>query len=417
MPKIPNIPLPVVLKGYPRLSETFIAQEILALEQRGFDVRLVSLRHPTDKARHKIHELIQAPVLYLPEYVKDEPIRVLKGLGWCLTKPGFWKVLPTFIRDWIRDLTPNRGRRFAQALVFAREMPAGARHFYAHFLHTPCSVTRYAAMIRGNSFSFSAHAKDIWTSPDWELKEKLVDCTFGVTCTAFGARHLKDLSDREDKVSLLYHGLDLSRFPVPPEKKLLTDGSDPLQPIRILSVGRLVEKKGYNLLLQALAMLPDQLHWRFVHIGGGTLAEEEAERARNLGLDDRIEWQGAQPQSHVIEELRKAELFVLASRIADDGDRDGLPNVLMEAATQKLPILSTRVSAIPEFIDDGVHGRLVEPDKIEQLAEGLEEMLCQPEKRTAFAEAAFKRMSAEFSMHSGIDQLEHLLVDAMECKK
>ena len=138
-----------VLKGYPRLSETFIAQEIRALEERGLDIRIVSLRHPTDAVRHPIHAEIVAPLLYLPEYLWREPLRVLAGWRASRALPGYRRARAAFLRDFRRDPTPNRTRRFGQALVLAHELPAEVTRLHAHFMHTPASVARYAALLRG----------------------------------------------------------------------------------------------------------------------------------------------------------------------------------------------------------------------------------------------------------------------------
>ena len=127
----------VVLKGYPRLSETFIAQEILGLENAGIDIAIVSLRRPTDHTHHAVHEEIQAPVTYLPEYLHEEPLRVLRGLFSSTKRPGFFKALRNFLRDFSRDITRNRIRRFGQAAVLANEWPDDAHWLHAHFIHTP----------------------------------------------------------------------------------------------------------------------------------------------------------------------------------------------------------------------------------------------------------------------------------------
>jgi glycosyltransferase involved in cell wall biosynthesis len=153
--------------------------------------------------------------------------------------------------------------------------------------------------------------------------------------------------------------------------------------------------------------------WRLTHIGGGELSGALAARATELGLSGRIEWRGKRDQTEVIAALRGADLFVLPSKIADDGDRDGLPNVLMEAASQKLPILSTRVSAIPEFIEDGVHGRLVAPGDPAGLAAALEELARDAPRREAMAGAAYQRLVTEFGMERGIDLLDRRLRAAM----
>ena len=151
----------IVLKGYPRLSETFIAQEIRALEVRGLGLRLVSLRHPTDRTQHPVHREIEAPVRYLPEYLYQEPLRVLRALFAVRRRSGFANALATWWRDLRRDPCANRVRRFGQALVLAAELESDVVHLHAHFLHTPASVARYAALVLGMPWSFSAHAKDI----------------------------------------------------------------------------------------------------------------------------------------------------------------------------------------------------------------------------------------------------------------
>lgn len=396
--------LAIILKGYPRLSETFIAQELKALEDRGLDFDIWSLRFPYDDKRHPIHGQIKAKVRYLPEYLYQEPMRVLRAWWRARKLPGFRRARAQWVRDFWRDRTSNRGRRWGQALVMAAEMPEDVRFHYAHFLHTPGSVARYAAMIRGVEWGFSAHAKDIWTIPEWEKREKLADCRFGATCTGTGAAHLNELAPRPDKVDLVYHGLDLGRFPVPPANRPARDGKT--EPVVLLSVGRLVAKKGYDDLLDALALLPDRLNWRFIHIGGGPLKDTLRPQAERLGLADRIEWRGKRDQVEVIEALRESDVFVLPSKIADDGDRDGLPNVLMEAASQKLPILSTSVSAIPEFITDGIHGVLTPPGNPEALSAELIRLIGDMSFRTSLADSAYARLSDEFGMHRGIDMLE-----------
>src|SRR3546814_4932589 len=154
-------------------------------------------------------------------------------------------------------------------------------------------------------------------------REKLAQADWLVTCTAFGAAHLRALAGRAGHVHLLYHGLDLDRFGEAAPGRSDRNGGDPGAPVRLLSVGRAVEKKGYDLLLAALAALPEGLHWRFTHIGGGPLRPALERQGAALGLAGRIDWRGAEDQVTVRAHYRQADLFVLASRIARDGDRDG----------------------------------------------------------------------------------------------
>ncbi len=362
----------VLLKGYPRLSETFIAQELLGLERAGLDLVLVSMRRPTDKKRHPVHDEIQAPVVYLPEYLHEEPWRVAKAVLAALARPGFWRAFCKFLPDLAHDFTRNRFRRFGQALVLAKEWPHGAEWLHAHFIHTPASVAAYASLITGVPWTCSAHAKDIWTSPDWELRGKLAQVRWAVTCTHSGYEHLQSLAVDPSRVHLSYHGLDLDRFGTFHGQRSQADGSDPANPAVILSIGRAVEKKGYDTLLKALALLPSDLAWRFEHIGGGDKLPELEALANDLGIAGRIIWKGALAQREVLEHYRRADLFALACRIADDGDRDGLPNVLVEASSQGLPCISTNISGIPELIVSGTNGLLVEQDQPEAFARALE---------------------------------------------
>ncbi len=394
----------IVVKGYPRLSETFIAQEILALEERGLDLEIWSLRHPTERAIHPMNKKIRARVAYLPEYLYEEPLRVLKGACWSLGQKGFGATVKAFWRDLKRDLTANRVRRLGQAFVMARELPADVKHLHVHYLHTPASVVRYAALLTGRTWSFSAHAKDIWTTPDWEKREKMREALWGVTCTAHGAEHLRALSTPE-RMTLAYHGLDLSRFPPPPESRPARDGANPMDPIRIVSVGRAVAKKGYGDLIQALAALPSDLHWRFAHVGGGELLASLKKQAQQAGLADKVAFLGSKAQPDIVALLREADLFVLPSKKAASGDRDGLPNVIMEAASQELAIIATDFAGIPEFIRDGQEGRLVPPGDWEALSNALNLLAREPEQRKALGKAAYSRLRRDFSMEGGIDML------------
>jgi glycosyltransferase involved in cell wall biosynthesis len=395
----------VVVKGWPRLSETFIARELIELERRGLRLSVWSLRFPTDRKTHPMIADFRAPVAYLPEYLWRQPLRVWRGWRAARALPGYRAARRQWLRDWRRDPTPNRGRRWGQALVLAAELPRDVTHLHAHFLHTPASVARYAAMLRGLRWSVSAHAKDIWTTPDWEKREKLADTAFCVTCTAFGCQHLSALAPDRARVRLLYHGLEPTAFPDPGERADQRDGSDRDRAVRLLIVGRAVPKKGLDTLLQALALLPSELHWRLTHIGGGDLRRTLQAQAAALRIAERIDWRGAQPSDAVLAAYRDADLFVLPSRVARDGDRDGLPNVLMEAASQRLALVSTRVAAIPELIEDGMSGILVEPDNPEALATALATLIADPARRTRLGDEAAARVQAQFAFARCIDTL------------
>ncbi len=400
--------LVVVVKGYPRLSETFIAQELRGLELAGLHLVIVSLRHPTDKKRHAVNDEIAAELLYLPEYLHHEPLRVLRGLWSASRHAGFWPTVRAWASDLWRDPTRNRLRRFGQAAVLVAEWPERGAWLHAHFIHTPASVADYAARILQIGWTVSAHAKDIWTSPDWELAAKLARAKWAVTCTESGHKHLQSLAKDPSTVYLSYHGLNLERFPPFTETRPDTDGSDPANPVQIVSVGRAVPKKGYDTLLRAFALLPADLHWRFTHLGGGPERSTLQSLAQSLGIADRIQWQGAVDQAQVLAAYRASDLFALACRITADGDRDGLPNVLVEAASQSLACLSTNISGIPELFRTGENGWLVAPDDPVALSETLKTAITSPDLRRQYGSAAATQVRATLDYHQSVGQLTAL---------
>jgi glycosyltransferase involved in cell wall biosynthesis len=393
-----------IVKGYPRLSETFIAQEILGLEQRGIAQLIVSLRRPTDSKVHDLHREIAADVLYLPEYLKDDPARVRRARRWAEQQSGFAMAWQAFRADLKRDPTVNRRRRFGQACVLAHELPGDVDWLHTHFLHTPASVTSYAALILGLGWSFSAHAKDVWTTPDWELRGKLASAAWGVTCTRANLDYLRSLSPFPGKLHLVYHGLDFSRLPPPPERR-----DEHGSTVTIVSVGRAVEKKGYADLIRALGSLRADRDWRFEHVGGGPLAARLKEQAEALGIAGRVIWHGAQNRAFVFALLQRADLFVLPSRLTGSGDRDGLPNVLMEAQAFGVPVIATRVSGIPELVTHRKTGWLVDEKDPAGLAEAILLMIEDSGLRKKLGQAGARTVRQKFSSEPGIDVIARML--------
>lgn len=398
----PDQHLAVVVKGWPRLSESFIAQEILALERLGFGIDLYSLRQPTDKSVSAFHAQIKATTNYLPEYLARAPKRLWQSWRRARHMPGYRRAVHSFLNDLMRDPTANRLRRFGQALVMAAELPPETQQIHCHFLHTPCSVARYTAILSDRPYSFSAHAKDIWTLPVWEKKTKIAGARFGVTCTRQGLEELirhADIDDR-DKFSLVYHGVDPDRFPISEPAT-----GAPMPPLRLLSIGRLVPKKGFDVLLEALATLPHTMRWRWTHFGAGPDAKKLENMAVKLAISEKIEWRGAVPQENLVEAYRSHHLFILPSRKAENRDQDGLPNVLLEAQSQGMACIASDLAGIPELIVSGKTGLLVPPDDPLALRDAIVNLGTDEIRRQHLGREACKRVRDHFLLPDHIGTL------------
>jgi glycosyltransferase involved in cell wall biosynthesis len=398
--------LAVVVKGFPRLSETFIARELEALEARGVFFSLHALRNPGSDAP-LVDNRVRARPQYLPEYLHDAPVSVASAIAAAAGLPGFGRALSAFRQDLRSEFATARVRRFGQACVLARQMPASVKHIYAHFAHSPSSVARYAALLRGVGFSISAHAKDIWTAPDWDLSRKLADASFVTVCNRAGFERLAALGAGE-KLKLVHHGVARSLLVnAPPAQS--RDGRDAAAPVRFVAVARAVEKKGLRRLLDALAMLPRDLAFRLDHFGGGDLMDELRNKTRSLALEERVTWHGPKPHREVIAALDQADVFVLPAVIGSDGDRDGIPNAVMEAQARGLTVVASRVGGIDEVVVDGATGRLVEAGNVAALTEALGAVARDPALRSRLGAAALSHVRQDCDAEAGYDAIAALL--------
>jgi glycosyltransferase involved in cell wall biosynthesis len=290
-------------------------------------------------------------------------------------------------------------------------MPASVRHIHAHFAHSPASVARYAAMMHGIGFSISAHAKDIWTAPEWDLKRKLAGAAFVTVCNKAGYEQLSSLG-APAPLKLIYHGLSRDVIADAPRAQA-RDGANEREPVRIVCVARAVEKKGLRRLLDALALLPRELSWRLDHYGGGELLRELKEKSRVLGLDERVTWHGARPHREIIAALDASDLFVLPAVVGVDGDRDGVPNALQEAQARGLSVIASRVGGIDEVVSDGRTGRLIAPGDVDALQRALAELIQSPGARQVLGAAALEQVRRTGDAEAGYDAIADLLKERM----
>lgn len=398
--------LAIVVKGYPRLSETFIARELEGLERRGLRFSLHALRNPGEDAALTRYRL-QTTCQYLPEYLHDAPIAVLRAFLSAFGLPGFRRAWNMFCSDLIKDPSRARVRRFGQACVLAGSIKSHARHIYCHFSHSPASVTRYAAALLSIGYSISAHAKDAWTDPAWDLSAKIEEARFVITCNTAARERLESLSPSR-RVHLIHHGIDHSLVLDRPITSA-RDGSDAQNPVRVLSVARAVEKKGLRHLLEALGRLPRGLHYRLDHFGGGPLLPSLKSKAQASGIADRITFHGATAHDQIIAAMDRSDILVFPADVASDGDRDGIPNVILEANARGLCVIACRAGGVPEVVEDGHTGVLVERADAGLLSAQIERAIREPNLRRQWAENALAVNMQRFDAEAGHERLTQML--------
>jgi glycosyltransferase involved in cell wall biosynthesis len=394
-----------VLKRYPRLSETFIVQEILEMERRGIHLVVFAIMDPHEALRNPAAGAVRAPVYYLQRSLwRDAPLMLLDHLYLALKSPSQY-------RDAVRHLTHSSGSRasfraFLQAGRLARlSRQLGIAHLHAHFAHNPTSLARYASQMIGVSFSFTAHAKDLYLTRPESLINKAELASFITTCTHYNSCYLNEIlpTPLAYKVHTVYHGVDTTRFhpPAARERRRV--------PV-LLSIGRLVPKKGYEYLLDAAHVLIEQdIAFRLDIYGTGPLKDHLQQLIDTTGLRPVAKLCGARVQSELIDAYGNADVFVLAPIVTPDGDRDGIPNVLLEAMASGLPVVSTDISGIPELVHDGVNGYLVPAGDSDALAAALRKLLASPTARERVGRAARETVCREFDAGDNAERMASLL--------
>ncbi len=401
--------LGMILKGYPRISETFISNEILLLEKLGFNLHLFSMRKPREDFTHESVKKIRARVDYLPEtLLKPLPRLLCHNLILASKRPGVYAAaLKTAFRRFLRTRKSATLKHLFQAGYLAnRLLPAsGVTHLHAHFAHSPTSVAMFTSQLTGLPFSFTAHAKDIYTSDPRQLREKIELSRFVVTCTEYNRRHLLEISDNhETAIHRIYHGIDVDLFSGSGENQEL-----PGQPYRILTIARLTAKKGLPTVFRALKLLTNQgLSLNHTLIGDGDDREKILALVNELGLTSVTRWLGTRPHHEVLEHYRNTDLFVLGCEVASNGDRDGIPNVLLESMAMGVPVVATDISAIPELVENGGSGLLVPPRQPERLAEAMQRMLTDQELRSRIIPVARQTVAEGFDNRRLIQDLAEI---------
>ena len=403
-----NLPrIAYLIKCFPRTSETFILHEILELEHQGLALRIFSLYEPsTTKVPEAVQE-VRAPVTYLPGHFLRRTLALLPAAARRFLKAP-WRFLCIALSAVIHYRQPFvllKHLLYAAYLAgqFERE---GITHVHAHFANMPTAVAQFVYQFTGISYSFTAHAKDIYLSRPADLAYRMHMARFVVTCTAYNQRYLAGLADQglDGHIHCIYNGLNLRAFPagvsVPPAHTL------------ILTVARLVEKKGLSYLVQACRILTDQGYdFTCRIVGEGLLRPVLEQEICDLGLTGWVELWGAETHERVIEMYRHATLVALPCVIGENGDRDGIPNVLVESLYMGVPVVSTPVSGIPELITPEVNGLLVAPRDSAALAAAIARLLADPQLCGRLALAGRQTVLARFDMARNVTRLLQLLLD------
>jgi len=387
-----------VLKVFPRLSQTFILRELLAHQRAGARVDVFSLRAPRDEPVHAEVAQLGLPVIRLHETTLDSA-----RAAWCSADGD-----GTALDAWLETNRNHDLRTLVLALGLASEVRLRrVEHLHAHFAKLPARVARLTSGLTGVGFSFTAHARDIFhesVDPD-DLARNLHCADSVVTVSEFNRRHLASI----EPVTPIYTvqnglGLDGLSYRDPHDRAP-----------RLIAVGRLVEKKGFADLVEAAGLLRDRgVDFDAELIGDGPLEESLRQQIEQRGLGDRLRLVGPRPQAEVIRAVQESACLVAPCVVAADGDRDGLPTVLVEALALGTPAVSTPVTGIPELIRNEETGLLVPEHSPDALADALERLLTDADLRRRLARAGRELIECEYDVRKTSDRLRTIFETARE---
>ncbi len=394
-----------VVDTFPSIYETFIAREILAMREQGMKVRVYALKGNASEAVHP------ESMSLMPDACRGDGMSLSEKWGavaiWVFTRPG--RLVNMLALILVRIATsPVAGLRMLRylpmAVGLARDARArGVTRMHGHFAFVPADVAMMMARGLGVEYSLSVHAWDIYTQSPDEIWPRLEAASLILACTEHGRDHLLTLFPGmlDDRLVLARHGVDLREFPA--------RDSNACEPGAILAVGRLVEKKGFNHLIDACKQLSDRgIDYSCTIAGDGPLRTDLQRQAAEHGLSALVQFPGELAQDEIRGLYEKAMVFVVPSVVGADGDMDGVPNVLIEALAIGVPVVGSSVAAIPEVIEDGVTGSLVPAGDAVAIADSLERLLMEPASAEMLIEGGRRRIAAEFDATANAARLVSL---------
>lgn len=385
-----------ILKQYPRLSETFILNEILGVEATGASVSVFSLRPPTEGRFHPELASVKAEVHYLPLPEKAAFLDAVRAL------PGLRTDRLDEVLAFVDGIPSDRRARLVfDAIAVAHQAKLSrVDHLHAHFLTVAAHTAHLVHLLTGLPYTVTAHAKDIYRHGiNWEIAARVGSHAVAVVtvCDANLAYLSARLDGSGTRLARIYNGLGPQASPASLEART---------PGLVLGVGRLIEKKGFDVLLDAFAEI-SATHpaARCVLVGDGDCRQALEQQAVQLGIADRVTFTGAQPQQVVADWLRCAHVTVAPCRVGEDGNQDALPTVLLEALGAGLPAISTPVAGITEIIDHDVEGLIVPSNDVVATAAAMALVLDSPDRWRSMSLAGPVKLAARFDRNQTIDQL------------
>lgn len=405
-------PVGYVVKAFPRLSETFVLNEILAREAAGEHVEIASLRSPTDARFHRGLADLRAPVTWIADHVRSSE-RV-----WSALADGR-RDLP-FLDRALPDLLDRPVEEAVQAIEVARwALDRGVDHLHAHFATTATTVARLASRMTGLPYSFTAHAKDIFheSVDDAALRRALRDAHHVVTVSDHNLHHLRRrFPGVTSRLHRVHNGVDTEGLGVAGPSGPSGPASPDPGAGAVVSVGRLVAKKGFGHLVEAARHLAARgVDVPFLIGGAGVEEGDLRRRIDGAGLDGRVRLLGPLTQDRAHDLIRGGRVFAAPFVVAPDGDREGLPTVVLEAMAIGTPVVATPVAGVPEAVVDGVTGLLVPEGDPVALADAIDAILADPELGGRLAAAARTLVERRFSLPRQAAELARLRRDGARC--
>lgn len=402
-----DINVAYLLRSFPRLSQTFILSEVLMLEAQGVGIRVFGLADPREPIIQPNVAYLHAPVTYLNELEPTtrretlflhlqlllwHPLRYLRALE-CLFAGG---------KEHKSGYSNYSGFRcFSLAACAANRLYKRSRgserihHIHAHFAHDPTFVALLVHLLTGVSYSFTAHARDLYQTDQGSLVRRAAKATHVITCCRANGEYLDaTLPNRfRSRIRLIHHGVDSREFH--PLESSVTEAAG--EPPRVVTVARLVEKKGLSDLIRACGIAAAHGH-RFTCLiyGEGPERGELSSLIEAMGLSSHVRLMGSCTQQDLVSVYQHADIFAFTPFVTDDGDRDGIPNALMEAMACSLPVLVTNAGGIPELVTHGANGLMSTPRDVDCIAAGLETLLQDADLRTCLGAAARETVAEGF---------------------